>query len=106
MKVAIEVGLVKETDKAIMISFWTSSNIQGFKTGDKYQVTTAWLPKSQIEVLSQKDNISFYNTYHNLKFTRGMLSDGTVKRHRVDKSALILVPDWLYKKSMIYGMDI
>jgi len=107
MKAFIEIGIVKETEKAILVSFWTSGNYKGFKLGEKYETITAWLPKSQVEVLEEGEKSSRYNTYHNLKCNNyGTISEGTIKKHYVHKSARIAIPQWLYKKAMVYGFGI
>lgn len=107
MKVVMNVGLVKETEKAMLVSFWTASNIKGFRAGQKYEVITAWVPKSQVEVVRTFDHFSSFNTYHNLKSNHmGLISEGTVKRNRVSKAMTVMIPNWLYKKSMTYGFNI
>jgi len=107
MRVFIEVGVVKETEKAMLVTFWTSGNYKGFKSGEKYEVITAWVPKSIVEVLETGNKRSTYNTYHNLRCNAyGTISEGTVKRNAVSKSAKIAVPQWLYKKNMVYATGI
>jgi hypothetical protein len=107
MKAFIEVGIVKETEKAMLVTYWTSGNYRGFKSGEKYEVVTAWLPKSQVEVLESGEKTSRYNTYHNLRCNAyGTISEGTVKKHTVRKSAKLAVPQWLYNKTMVYGFGI
>lgn len=105
--VVIEVGLVKQTEKAVLVSFWTSANQRGFKVGERYEVITAWLPKSQVNLLERKDRSTTYRTYHNLRTNHmGLISEGTVKTNLVKETVKIELPSWLYQKSMGYGFDI
>lgn len=105
--VVLEVGLVKETEKAVLVSFWTSGNYRGFLHGEKYEVITAWLPKSQINLLSEREKYSSYMTYSNLKANHmGLISEGTCKRNLVKTAVKLEIPAWLYKKSLTYATDI
>lgn len=106
MKAIITVGKVKETDKAILVNFWSSGNYKGFKNAEKYCTQVVWIPKSQIEILETINKVSFYNSYHQLKTNRGQIVDGKMKTTFVNDAIKIAIPEWLYKKSMVYGLDV
>lgn len=92
MKACITVGKVKETEKAIKVSFWSATNYRGFKAGERWCTLTAWLPKSQIEIIEQVDKPTSYTTY----------TTKTATTHRVNECVKLEVPRWLYEKSLTY----
>lgn len=107
MKAIINVGIIRETEKAIKVSFWSSSNYRGSLKAEKYYVSTNWIPKSQVKILKEYESISFYKTYHNLKCNAyGTISDGIVKTHKVTKHMTLELPKWLYLDKMTYGLNI
>lgn len=105
MKVIVELGIVKETEKAYLVNYSHAMSHEGFKAGQTYANSTCWIPKSQVEVLSTKENRPHsYTTYHNLKTNAyGTISEGQAKRHQCFGSIVCMIPQWLYKKNMVYG---
>lgn len=84
------VGIVKETEKAYLLTFIS----QGYKV-------VKWVPKSQIYITNVQPTKSFYYTYHNLKCNSyGMISDGMAKKNWYEKCCNLEVKGWFYKKEL------
>lgn len=88
MNGVIELGLAKETEKAILVSYYDCG----------YWLTT-WLPKSQIEILAEGDKFSALYEYHSMKADcYGRIQDGKVKITYLLKSLKVSIPAWLFKQ--------
>jgi len=107
MNAIINLGIAKETEKAVLVVLWSSGNYRGFLAGEKYQKQTAWVPKSLLNILEEKETLNFYNTYHKLRTNAyGCISEGIVKRNPIKKQIKAEVPAWFYKKNLTFGFDL
>lgn len=96
LSVVMEVGMLKETEKAIMINYRSSG----------YWVQK-WLPKSQVCILETGSKISFVQQYSNAKFdSYGRMQNCKVTTTAINKSAKISIPKWIYTADMSNGYDI
>lgn len=94
--VVMQVGLVKETEKAMLVNF----KRQGYWV-------QKWLPKSKVNILEMGNKISFLQVYSNAKFDcYGRMQDCKVKTSSINTSARIVIPKWLYTAEMSEGKDI
>lgn len=88
MNGVIELGLAKETEKAILVSYYEKG----------YWLTT-WLPRSQIEILAEGDKSSpIYDHYSMKADCYGRIQDGKVKITYLLKSLKVSIPAWLFKQ--------
>lgn len=84
------VGIVKETEKAYLLTFWA----------DGYKITK-WIPKSQLYITNVKNTSDFYYTYHNLRTNSyGVISEGTAKKNWYNKKCDTEIVGWFYKKEL------
>ena len=94
--VVMQVGLVKETEKALLVNYKS----QGYWV-------QKWLPKSKVSVLEMGEKVSFLQVYSNAKFDcYGRMQDCKVKTSAIKTSARIVIPKWLYTLEMPKGKDI
>jgi hypothetical protein len=106
LKAIIKVGIANESKKALLVSFWTSGNYKGFKNAEKYHTQTVWIPKSQVNILEEKEEMTSYTFYSNLRTRNGLITDGKAHKVRLKRTLKIEIPKWLYKDKMCYGFDI
>jgi hypothetical protein len=93
--VVIEVGIVRETEKAMLVNFRRSG----------YWVQK-WLPKSKVTVLEMGERPSLVQEYSNFRTDcYGRVLDCKVKTTRINMSCRMVIPKWLYTEmGMTYGM--
>lgn len=88
MNGVIELGLAKETEKAVLVSY----------SDGGYWLTT-WLPRSQIEILAEGEKWSQIHDYHSMKADcYGRIQDGKVRITHLRKSIKVSIPAWLFKQ--------